>query len=121
MLAWANIKAANVLFLVSPQPVLTGPDLAYIDSSATFWCHWPDSSPPIMYKLLRDGIPVGMDIVYKGNRSVSFVLRVTATSEGRYLCQAGGKTPTGLSNSIHLSVVSECNHLPTTSDPLPGP
>lgn len=101
--------------------MLTGPDLAYISSRATFWCQWPDSSPPIIYELLRDWIPVGMDIVSKGNRSVSFVLKVTAKSEGLYLCKAAGKTHTGLSNSIQLGVVSECYYLPTTSDSLSEP
>uniref|UniRef100_A0A674NT20 Ig-like domain-containing protein n=1 Tax=Takifugu rubripes TaxID=31033 RepID=A0A674NT20_TAKRU len=68
--------------------VLTGPDLAYIGSRVTFRCHWPDSSPPILYELMMDGIPVGMDSVYEGNQSVPFVLKVTAKSEGSYLCKA---------------------------------
>lgn len=107
--------------LVSPQRMLTGPDLAYIGSSVTFRCHWLDSSPPIKYELLRDRIPVRTYIVYEGNRSVPFVLKVTAKSEGLYLCKATGTTHKGLSNSIQLRVVGECNYLPTTSDSLSKP
>lgn len=107
--------------LVSPQPVLTGPDLAYIDSSVTFWCQAPDSSPPIIYELMMDSIPVHGRIVNEGNQSVPFTLKVTANSEGSYLCMVTGKTDIKLSNSIQLSVASECKYLPTTPDSLSKP
>lgn len=96
--------------LVSPRPVLTGPDMAYVGSRVTFWCSAPDSSPPITYQLLRDGnVPVGADTVYEGNRSVPFLLKITATLEGSYHCEAATGGRTGVSNSIQLSVISEYN------------
>lgn len=107
--------------LVSPQPLLTGPDLAYIGSSVTFWCHTSDSSPPITYKLMMNWIPVKVHIVNEGNQSVPFIWKVTANSEGSYICKATGGAHTGLSNSIQLSVVSECKYLPTISDSLSKP
>lgn len=104
----------NLLFsgsLVSPRPVLTGPDMAYVGSRVTFWCGAPDSSPPITYQLLRDGnVPVGANAVYEGNQSVPFPLKVTATLEGSYHCKASTGGRTGVSNSIQLSVVSEYTH-----------
>lgn len=108
--------------LVSSHPVLTGPDLAYIGSRVTFLCHAPDSSPPITYDLLKDGdVPVAVNVVYKGNQSVLFFLKVTATLEGSYHCRATAGGRTGLSNSVQLSVASECNYLPTASDSLSHP
>lgn len=111
--------------LVSPQPVLTGPDLAYIGSSVMFRCHLPlvslDSLPPIKYELQRDGIPFKMRIVYKGNQSVLFFLKVTAESEASYRCEVTREKIKEPSNSIRLRVVGECHYLPTTSDSLSKP
>lgn len=89
--------------------MLTGPDMAYVGSRVTFWCRAPDSPPPITYRLLRDAnVPVSAGTAYEGNQSVPFLLKVAASSDGSYHCEAetgGGRA--GVSNSIQLSVVSE--------------
>lgn len=89
--------------------MLTGPDRAYLGSRVAFRCIAPDSSLPVTYELMGDG-GVLIDIVadLEGDQPASFYLKVAATSEGSYHCQAttpGGST--GVSNTIKLTVVSK--------------
>ena len=93
---------------VSPCPVLTGPDMAYLNSRVAFRCIAPDSSPPVTYQLMRDGgIPIAIGTDLQGDQPALFFLKVAATSEGSYHCKATTEGSTGVSNIITLSVVSE--------------
>ncbi|XP_073334371.1 Fc receptor-like protein 5 isoform X2 [Pagrus major] len=104
----------------SLRPLLTGPDMAYLGSRVTFWCTAPDSSPPATYELMGDGgVLIGTDINFEGDQSARFVLKVTATSEGSYLCNVTAGGSTGVSNSIKLSVVTPPSNIRVTSEPFP--
>uniref|UniRef100_A0AAQ4R7H5 Ig-like domain-containing protein n=1 Tax=Gasterosteus aculeatus aculeatus TaxID=481459 RepID=A0AAQ4R7H5_GASAC len=105
---------------MSLQPVLSGPDAAFLSSRVTFRCIRPDSSLPVTYELIRDGsalIAVVADL--PGDQKALFHLKVTATSEGSYHCKATTPESTGVSNSIRLSVVTPASNTRVTSDPFP--
>lgn len=88
--------------------MLTGPDMAYLNSRVAFRCIAPDSSLPVTYELMVDGdVLNATDTVRQGDQPASFFLNVAATSEGSYHCKATAGGSTGVSNSIVLSVVSE--------------
>ncbi|KAM8879884.1 Fc receptor-like protein 5 [Spinachia spinachia] len=104
----------------SLQPVLIGPDAAYLRSTVTFRCIGPDSSLPVTYELIRDGrvlIAVAADL--QGNQKALFHLKASATSEGSYHCKAATEESTGVSNSIRLSVITPASNTRVTSDPFP--
>lgn len=92
----------------SLRPVLTGPDMAYLGSRVAFWCIKPDSSQPVTYELMgAGGVPIAAVPDLQGDQPASFFLKVTATSEGSYHCEATTEGSTGVSNSIKLTIVSE--------------
>ncbi|XP_069561142.1 Fc receptor-like protein 5 isoform X1 [Brachyistius frenatus] len=104
----------------SPQPVLTGPDMAYLGSKMSFRCRVPESSTPITYKLMKDGgVLMAVDADLHGDQSASFPMKVAAASEGSYHCEATAGGNTGVSNSIRLSVVTPALDTRVTSDPSP--
>lgn len=93
---------------MSLRPVLNGPDLAYLGSRVVFRCIASDIVPPVTYELIKDGgemISTYVDNV--GNQHAPYFLKVSATSEGSYHCNATSGEETGVSNIIKLSVVSE--------------
>ncbi|KAL6110454.1 uncharacterized protein ACO6RY_19530 [Pungitius sinensis] len=105
---------------ISLQPVLTGPDAAYLSSRVIFRCIEPDSSLPVTYELIRDGsVLIAVDAGLQGDQKALFPLKVTATSEGLYHCKAMTEERTGVSNSIRLSVVTPASNTRVTSDPYP--
>ncbi len=88
--------------------MLTGPDMAYLNSRVAFRCSAPDSSPPVTYELKGDsGVLIAKDTVLQEDQPASFFLKVAASSEGSYYCKVTAGGSTGVSNSIKLSVVSE--------------
>lgn len=92
----------------SLRPVLTGPDMAYLRSKVAFQCIAPDSSPPITYQLMKDGIPLNPTFTnLQLDQPARLSFKVGLTSEGSYHCEAKAGGGTGISNSIWLSVVSE--------------
>lgn len=85
--------------------------MAYINSRVTFRCAAPNSPPPVIFELIKDGdVMVDTGLASLRNQSVAFSVRVVASSEGSYHCRATAAPPPGgdvHSNSIQLSVVSE--------------
>ncbi|XP_070776650.1 Fc receptor-like protein 5 isoform X2 [Enoplosus armatus] len=105
---------------ISLRPVLTGPDLAYLNSRVAFRCIAPDSSPPVTYELIGDGgVLVATGAALQGHQPASFFLKVATTSEGSYHCKATAGGSTGVSNSIKLSVVTPASNTRVTSEPFP--
>ncbi|XP_040002003.1 Fc receptor-like protein 5 isoform X2 [Xiphias gladius] len=119
------ILALSSLFIkiggsISLHPVLTGPDMAYLGSRVAFRCIATDSTPPVTYKLIRDGdvlIDTGTDL--QGDQPASFFLKVSATSEGSYHCNATTGGSTGVSSIIKLSVVIPASNTRVISEPFP--
>ncbi|XP_041641835.1 Fc receptor-like protein 5 [Cheilinus undulatus] len=104
----------------SLHPVLTGPDLAYLSSRVAFRCLAPDSSPPVIYELMRDGgVPISTATDDQGDQPAPFFLKVTASSEGSYHCRATAGGNTGVSNIIRLSVVTPASNTIVVPDPSP--
>nr|XP_046261626.1 Fc receptor-like protein 5 isoform X3 [Scatophagus argus] len=102
------------------RPVLTGSDLAYLSTRATFWCIAPGSSPPVTYELMRDdGVLIAAETDFTGGQHVPFSLKVTATPDVSYYCKATAGGSTGVSNSIKLSVVTPPSNTRVTSEPSP--
>ncbi|KAM7008932.1 Fc receptor-like protein 5 isoform 2-T3 [Tautogolabrus adspersus] len=104
----------------SLHTVLTGPELAYLGSRVTFRCLASDSPPPFTYELMRDGgvlISTGRDDY--GDVPAFFPLKVNAASEGSYHCKAAAGGRTGVSKSIHLSVVTPASNTRVISEPFP--
>ncbi|XP_071359843.1 Fc receptor-like protein 5 isoform X2 [Trachinotus anak] len=105
---------------VSLLPVLSGPDMAYLGSRVAFRCIAPDSSPPVTYKLIKDGgVPITTAIDFEGDQHVPLFLKVAATSEGSYHCNATTRENTGISNIIKLSVVTPPSNTRVISEPFP--
>ncbi|KAF7216352.1 transcript variant X3 [Nothobranchius furzeri] len=85
---------------------LTGPNMAYLNTRAVFRCFAPDSAPTVTYKLIKDKrFPIAMHIGHKWNWNATFSLKVKASSDGSYRCEATAGGTSGVSNSIRLAVV----------------
>ncbi|XP_069386902.1 Fc receptor-like protein 5 isoform X2 [Paralichthys olivaceus] len=105
---------------MNPHPVLTGPHMAYLGSRVAFWCIAHNSSPPVTYQLIRNSsIPIATGTDLQGDQPASFFLKVTATSEGLYHCNATAEGSTGVSNILTLSVVIPASNTRVTSEPSP--
>ncbi|KAM7418720.1 hypothetical protein PAMA_016039 [Pampus argenteus] len=102
---------------VSLHPELTGPDKAFLGSKVAFQCIAPNSSLPVTYKLMKDGLTFAR--VVQVDQPALFFLKVAATFEGLYRCEAKTREGTGLSNSIRLSVVIPPSFTSVTSEPSP--
>ncbi|RVE75804.1 hypothetical protein OJAV_G00002100 [Oryzias javanicus] len=103
-----------------PRPLLSGPDLAFLNSEVAFRCFAISSSAPVMYQLMRNSrslISTRVDL--KGNQTAQFTLKITGASGGSYRCvvTAGGRTR--VSNAIKLTIVTPPSGTTVTSDPSP--
>ncbi|XP_070408119.1 Fc receptor-like protein 5 isoform X2 [Nothobranchius furzeri] len=99
---------------------LTGPNMAYLNTRAVFRCFAPDSAPTVTYKLIKDKrFPIAMHIGHKWNWNATFSLKVKASSDGSYRCEATAGGTSGVSNSIRLAVVTPASNTRVTSDPSP--
>lgn len=83
------------------QPVLSGPSRAYLRSRVHFHCEVPGWTSPLTYELRKDD---GYLIATEVNTMVTFSLKVTEESKGKYYCRL---TTGGQSNTVHLQVVSK--------------
>ncbi|KAM4584065.1 Fc receptor-like protein 5 isoform 1-T1 [Odontesthes bonariensis] len=102
------------------QPLLTGPDMAYLNTRVTFRCFAPSSSPPVTYELMRNGsFLIGTHVDHEGDQTAIFRTKVTAASDGSYQCKSAAGGSTGVSNSIKLSVVIPASNTRVTSEPFP--
>ncbi|XP_036398238.1 Fc receptor-like protein 3 isoform X2 [Megalops cyprinoides] len=103
-------------------PVLSGPDMAYLDSRIEFRCEAPGLPQPVSYQLLRDGGLV-VNRTPEDNQPATFQLRVSNSTGGRYHCRVrvGGSAqlPPLSSNTIHLRVVIPVRGAGVVSDPDP--
>ncbi|XP_076001818.1 LOW QUALITY PROTEIN: uncharacterized protein LOC142994829 [Genypterus blacodes] len=105
---------------VSPRPLLTGPDMAFLGSKVVFKCISPWSSPPIYYQLMRDSDQlVATYTDFQGNQPAVFSFKTTLTSEGSYYCKAkkGGKAK--VSNSTQLLVATPVSGTSVTTERFP--
>ncbi|XP_031720404.1 Fc receptor-like protein 5 isoform X2 [Anarrhichthys ocellatus] len=103
---------------LSPRPVLTGPDMAYLGSRVTFRCIAPNSSLPVTYELIRNGYALIATVAdLQGDQTASF--KVAPTLEGLYHCKATTQGSTGVSNNIKLTVVTPASNTRVTSEPFP--
>ncbi|XP_051532175.1 Fc receptor-like protein 5 isoform X2 [Myxocyprinus asiaticus] len=84
----------------SLNPVLSGPSKAYLKSQVQFHCEVKGWSSPLTYELRKDA---GILIATEENAKVTFSLKVTEGSEGKYYCRVttGGQT----SNTVQLQAV----------------
>ncbi|XP_051967688.1 Fc receptor-like protein 5 isoform X1 [Xyrauchen texanus] len=84
----------------SLRPVLSGPSKAYLKSQVQFHCEVKGWSSPLTYELRKDA---GILIATEENAKVTFSLKVTEESEGKYYCRVttGGQT----SNTVQLQAV----------------
>lgn len=89
------------------QPVLSGPSRAYLRSRVQFHCEVPGWTSPLTYELRKDD---GHLVATEVNTGVTFSLKVTEGSKGKYYCRL---TPGGQSsNTVHFQVVSKWNKMP---------
>ncbi|XP_029004060.1 Fc receptor-like protein 5 isoform X2 [Betta splendens] len=99
------------------RPVLTGPGMAYLGSTALFSCAAPGASSPLTYDLTLDGVVTRTS--RRAERPASFALRVTERSGGSYRCLATGGGGAGASDSVRLTVVTPPSNTRVTSEPSP--
>ncbi|XP_030627588.1 Fc receptor-like protein 5 isoform X2 [Chanos chanos] len=101
------------------RPILSGPNLAYVNTKVEFQCEMPGLSIPVSFKLFRNN----EDLVATRNstkgRSASFQLQVKEGLEGRYYCRVTAGGQTGISNMVHLQVVIPVSGVSLLSDPNP--
>uniref|UniRef100_A0A1A8CDA7 Ig-like domain-containing protein n=1 Tax=Nothobranchius kadleci TaxID=1051664 RepID=A0A1A8CDA7_NOTKA len=91
--------------------------MAYLNTRAVFRCFAPDSAPTVTYKLIKDKrLPIATHIGHKWNWNATFSLKVKASSDGSYRCEATAGGTSGVSNSIRLAVVT-----PASNTSLPSP
>ncbi|XP_056590480.1 Fc receptor-like protein 5 isoform X3 [Triplophysa dalaica] len=95
------------------QPVLSGPSRAYLRSRVHFHCEVPGWTSPLTYELRKDD---GYLITTEVNTMVTFSLKVTEESKGKYYCRL---TTGGQSNTVHLQVVIPVQGTSVTSEPDP--
>ncbi|KAG7491176.1 hypothetical protein MATL_G00000340 [Megalops atlanticus] len=105
-------------------PVLSGPDMAYLDSRVEFRCEAPGLPQPVSYQLLRDGEGgVVATRTPEDDQPATFRLRVSNSTGGSYHCRVrvGGSAQPGplSSNTIHLRVVIPVRGASVVSDPDP--
>ncbi|XP_078800112.1 Fc receptor-like protein 5 isoform X2 [Oryzias latipes] len=103
-----------------PRPLLSGPDMAFLNSKVLFRCFAISSSAPVMYQLLRNGSSlINTRVDLKGNQTAQFALKVTAASGGSYRCvvTAGGRAR--VSNEIRLTTVTPASGTRVIPDPSP--
>ncbi|XP_065115301.1 Fc receptor-like protein 5 isoform X2 [Paramisgurnus dabryanus] len=86
------------------QPVLSGPDRAYLKSRVQFECQVSGLSSPLTYELRKDD---GRLITTDVNTVLKFT--VTEESEGKYYCRLnpGGQTSNTLQLQVGVSLSSE--------------
>ncbi|KAK2815788.1 hypothetical protein Q5P01_026255 [Channa striata] len=117
ILALANFFV-KIVGSVPIHPVLTGPDMAYLNTGVTFHCIAHNTFPPVTYELMRDSVVLfvsGPDL--HGDQPTSFYLKVTEASEGSYYCRAKTEGSTAVSNRIKLTVVTPPSNTRVTSEP----
>ncbi|XP_057217775.1 Fc receptor-like protein 5 isoform X4 [Triplophysa rosa] len=95
------------------QPVLSGPSRAYLRSRVQFHCEVPGWTSPLTYELRKDD---GYLIATEVNTTVTFSLKVTEGSKGKYYCRL---TTGGQSNTVHLQVVIPVQGASLSSEPDP--
>ncbi|XP_055040098.2 Fc receptor-like protein 5 isoform X2 [Misgurnus anguillicaudatus] len=95
------------------QPVLSGPNRAYLKSRVQFECQVSGLSSPPTYELRKDD---GRLITTDVNTVLKFT--VTEESEGKYYCRLnpGGQT----SNTLQLQVVIPVQGVSLSSEPDPA-
>ncbi|CAL8330409.1 unnamed protein product [Lota lota] len=106
---------------VPSLPVLTGPDMAYLGSKATFQCCAAVSSLPVTYRLMKSRHMVATVTRSRENHPAEFVITVTAAKEGSYHCMvtAGGNTTASNTLSCALDALS-ASGTRITSEPDPA-
>ncbi|XP_029914235.1 Fc receptor-like protein 5 isoform X2 [Myripristis murdjan] len=105
---------------VSPRPVLTGPDMAYVGSKVAFQCRAPGFPPPVTFVLMKDdNVPINTGTDHQGDQPVTLSFKVAATSEGSYHCKASTGRSSGVSNSVRLLAVTPVAGTRVTSEPFP--
>lgn len=104
----------------SPQPVLTGPDRAYIGTRMVFRCSASYSSPSITYELVKDRrLLIDKVSNLQKDQPAVFFQNVVDTSEGLYHCKVTRKGRAAISNGIRLSVITPPSDTTLTSEPSP--
>ncbi|XP_028262122.1 Fc receptor-like protein 5 isoform X2 [Parambassis ranga] len=117
------LALASLLIKISASsslhPELSGPDMAYVGTRVVYRCKAPNSSPPVIYELMKDGDLFNAHTDHEGDQPPSFSQKVIASSDGSYHCKVTAGGSTAVSNSIKLSVVIPASNTRVTSEPFP--